>query len=436
MTTPILTFANGDTNYVSKLNANFAAIGPAIDTLISQMGSVTSGTLTQLSALQALFGTQLSTIGAGSYLPTGSGSTLTIAPGYAWLPASLTVVSSSGTSFDFSSVAAGTYYTHISPTGSSTYDTNNANAIYSVVWTGSAFGTIQRIVPEVDIEYQANKGQPDGYAGLDAGGFVPVANLPVMGASGADHAAGIVPDPGATAGAVKFLREDASWDVPAGSGGTVNSVGLSLPSIFEVSDSPVTTSGTLTATLATESANQILAGPASGSAAAPAFRELVAEDLPAMVGDSGSGGTQGAVPAPAAGTAAAGKYLKADGTWSVPSGGGGGGSQPYDIAAFYPGSPIAAAVVLFHVVNRTVTLPAALAGSHGVALTASAGTATFIIKHNGSAVGTVVFTASATATFTLSGGATLSAGDTLEIVAPNTPDSTLANIAITLAGTR
>jgi len=42
--------------------------------------------------------------------------------------------------------------------------------------------------------------------------------------------------------------------------------------------------------------------------------------LNAMVGDSGSGGTKGLVPAPAAGDAAAGKYLKADGTWATVSG--------------------------------------------------------------------------------------------------------------------
>ncbi len=41
---------------------------------------------------------------------------------------------------------------------------------------------------------------------------------------------------------------------------------------------------------------------------------------PAMVGDTGSGGLAGNVPAPAAGTAAAGKFLKADGTWAVPPG--------------------------------------------------------------------------------------------------------------------
>lgn len=41
-----------------------------------------------------------------------------------------------------------------------------------------------------------------------------------------------------------------------------------------------------------------------------------------MVGDSGSGGTKGLAPAPAAGDAAAGKFLKADGTYAVPTGGG------------------------------------------------------------------------------------------------------------------
>lgn len=44
--------------------------------------------------------------------------------------------------------------------------------------------------------------------------------------------------------------------------------------------------------------------------------------LSAVVGDSGSGGTKGLVPAPGAGDAAAGKFLKADGTFAVPPGAG------------------------------------------------------------------------------------------------------------------
>lgn len=63
----------------------------------------------------------------------------------------------------------------------------------------------------------------------------------------------------------------------------VISVGLSLPSIFTVSNSPVTTTGTLTATLATQSINTVFAGPSTGSAAAPTFRTLVDADIPAAI---------------------------------------------------------------------------------------------------------------------------------------------------------
>lgn len=44
-----------------------------------------------------------------------------------------------------------------------------------------------------------------------------------------------------------------------------------------------------------------------------------ANPIPTLVGDAGAGGTKGFVPAPAAGDAAAGKYLKADGTWAAPA---------------------------------------------------------------------------------------------------------------------
>lgn len=46
------------------------------------------------------------------------------------------------------------------------------------------------------------------------------AELPIFGSSGASHALGLVPDPGATAGTTRFLREDGTWDVPPGGSGT------------------------------------------------------------------------------------------------------------------------------------------------------------------------------------------------------------------------
>ena len=62
----------------------------------------------------------------------------------------------------------------------------------------------------------------------------------------------------------------------------------------------------------------------AGSGAPEILSSGVATQLiDVMVGDSGAGGTKGLVPAPSAGDAAAGKFLKADGTYQVPAGGGG-----------------------------------------------------------------------------------------------------------------
>lgn len=66
------------------------------------------------------------------------------------------------------------------------------------------------------------------------------------------------------------------------SSGTVTSVGLSLPSIFSVSGSPVTTSGTLTGSLAGQTAYQVFASPGDGTTGAPSFRPLVSLDIPSL----------------------------------------------------------------------------------------------------------------------------------------------------------
>ena len=74
-------------------------------------------------------------------------------------------------------------------------------------------------------------------------------------------------------------------DLPAGVGtGTVTSVAMTVPNIFAIAGSPITTTGTLAVTLATQSANLVFAGPTTGSAATPTFRALVTADLPAGVG--------------------------------------------------------------------------------------------------------------------------------------------------------
>ena len=91
-------------------------------------------------------------------------------------------------------------------------------------------------------------------------------------------------------GSLTYSQVDENWSaieaafaaIVAGNSGTVTEVRLSAPSIFSVSGSPVTSSGTLALTLATQSANRIWAGPTTGSAAAPTFRALVSDDLPTI----------------------------------------------------------------------------------------------------------------------------------------------------------
>ena len=83
-----------------------------------------------------------------------------------------------------------------------------------------------------------------------------------------------------------------------GGSGTVTSVAVTVPSILSVTGSPITTSGTLALSLATQTANQVFAGPTSGGAATPAFRALVSADIPANAANtSGNAATATALAA-------------------------------------------------------------------------------------------------------------------------------------------
>jgi hypothetical protein len=76
-----------------------------------------------------------------------------------------------------------------------------------------------------------------------------------------------------------------AWEQASGGGGTgtVSSVALAAPAaVLTVSGSPVTSAGTLTLALATQAANLVFAGPASGGAVAPTFRALGAADVPRL----------------------------------------------------------------------------------------------------------------------------------------------------------
>jgi hypothetical protein len=267
--------------------------------------------------------------------------------------------------------------------------------------------------PHTQYQRESEKGAANGYASLDSGGKLPVAQLPNL---------AVIDFLGTVANQTAMLalsgekgdwcaRSDTStvyvitgsdptqigsWTAlsyPTGTGGTVTSVSLTTPGLlFDVTGSPVTSAGTLGMTLKTQPANKFLAGPASGADATPTMRALTAADLPA---------------------------------------------QPFDLTAFYPGVPSANALVTRVPVARAVTFPASLAGSIAKASVAATATANFNVQKNSISVGTITFAAGATsATFTAASPITCATGDVLSIVAPSTADATLANIGIVLAGTR
>lgn len=95
----------------------------------------------------------------------------------------------------------------------------------------------------------------------------------------------MLPSQGGNSG--KFLTTNgaaASW------GTAVTSVGLALPAELTVSNSPVTTTGTLTATWASQAANKIFASP-DGAVGAPSFRTMTSNDVPNLDASKISTGT-------------------------------------------------------------------------------------------------------------------------------------------------
>jgi hypothetical protein len=250
---------------------------------------------------------------------------------------------------------------------------------------------------------------------------------------------------GTSASATTFWRGDGTWVTPTAGSGTVTSVAQSFTGgLISVGGSPITVSGTLALTVAGTS------GGIPYFSSASAWASSGALTASALV----LGGGAGAAPTPlaslgttttvlhgnAAGAPTFGAVsLTADVTGILPVANGGTGSSsaaPYDIAVFFPGVPGSSAKVSRFVATRSIILPVNLTGSVGKAGTASTGTATIDIQVNAVSKGSVVFTASATATFTFASQVTLVSGDILLLVAPSSADATLADISITFAGTR
>jgi len=125
------------------------------------------------------------------------------------------------------------------------------------------------------------------------------------------------------------------------------------------------------------------------------------------------------------------------GSWDLWTLGGGAGSQPYDIGAQLTGVPAASLVMLRYKFPRAVDYPAGLTDSQGTAGTSATAQTDFDIRLNGVSVGTMRFAAAGTsATFIMASPQSVAQGDILTVIAPASPDATLADVSFVLAGTR
>jgi hypothetical protein len=83
---------------------------------------------------------------------------------------------------------------------------------------------------------------------------------------------------------LKIYRDNGtSWDVLSNGNatGTVTSVGLSFPTEFNITNSPVTSSGTLTGAWNAQNKNFVFAAPTAANGT-PSFRALEASDIPSL----------------------------------------------------------------------------------------------------------------------------------------------------------
>ena len=120
--------------------------------------------------------------------------------------------------------------------------------------------------------------------------------------------------------------------------------------------------------------------------------------------------------------------------------GGGGGSNDISFALSIVDQPLDGQIITISIPSYlTVLFAAGMEGSNGKASVQAAATSDFDVQKNGSSVGTIRFGATETSPSFIMASETEfdgGAGDYLTIVCPNPADATLANIGITLKGTK
>lgn len=168
----------------------------------------------------------------------------------------------------------------------------------------------------------AGTGDPEDLTGTQATAMLDV----MVGDSGSGGTKGLVPAPG-VGDATKAFKGDGTF------GNAINALTGDVTASGNGSVAATIANDAITNAKSANMATQTIKGRTTAGTGDP--EDLTATQATAIlnsfVGDSGSGGTKGLAPAPAAGDAAAGKFLKADGTYAVPPG---SGSTPIVVSGY------------------------------------------------------------------------------------------------------
>ena len=115
------------------------------------------------------------------------------------------------------------------------------------------------------------------------------------------------------------------------------------------------------------------------------------------------------------------------------------GVSDYRVGFFFTTAPSGSEVLALHVATSAFTFPANFASptSKGAVGTNPAASFAMDVQKNGSTIGTITISTGGVFTFATASGTakSVAVGDVIKIVAPATPDASIANAAITLVGT-